>query len=328
MKKLIRKIVNSDDIPDPVLYMEKLEKTRSVFLQEVKPVRPTQDSGEPGGIIYLLPRIPTIIVPDLHARKKFIGSLVNLESDDGDFFTLMAQKKLQVVCVGDGFHKELDGKERWISAFSEYEKNFRKHKAMDEEMSDSLGLMELIMELKCAFPRNFHFLKGNHENIANEEGGGNHPFRKFALEGDMVKTWVLQFLGKDFLEAYSQFEKSLPLLAVGDNFLISHAEPLRFFNREEVFTYNSEAVHGLTWTANGEAVDGSVKKMLDYYLSRESRADALYFGGHRIISDKYRLRAHGEYVQIHNPWKFQVVLLKPENPMDPEKNIIELPGNK
>jgi len=328
MKEQITQILQRKGVPDPFDYLVKVEKTIEVLKREEAPVRPRRTGDGPGGIVHLLEGVPTIIVPDLHARMNFIDSLITLESDEGNFFDLMAQKKLQVLCVGDGFHRELDAKERWQNAFREYEKNYRKHHSMDEEMRESLGLMEMIMELKCAFPENFHFLKGNHENIGNEEGGGNHPFRKFAFEGDMVRRWVLQFMGEEFLDKYSLFEKSLPLLAIGENFLVSHAEPLRFFSPEEITDYEGLAVHGLTWTANGEAEEGGVRQMLDHYLPEDKADEALYFGGHRIITEKYRLRADGDFVQIHNPWKFQVVSLKPGLPIDLEMDIIELPGNK
>ncbi|MBN2657099.1 MAG: metallophosphoesterase [Spirochaetales bacterium] len=326
MKEQITKILKRTSVPDPLEYLKKVEDCLEVLTSEEAPVRPRRTDGGPGGIINLLKGIPTIIVPDLHARMNLIGSLVNLQSEEGGFYELMAEEKLQVLCVGDGFHRELDAKERWQDAFREYEKGFKKHVAMDEEMRESLGLMEMIMELKCAFPRNFHFLKGNHENIGNEEGGGNHPFRKFAYEGDMVRTWVLQFMGEEFLNKYSVFEKLLPLLAIGENFLVSHAEPLRFFSEEEVTDYTGEAVHGLTWTANGEAEEGGVRQMLDIYLPEDVSKGALYLGGHRIITEKYRLRAGGDFVQIHNPWKYQIVFLKPGCPIDLEKDIIEIPG--
>jgi hypothetical protein len=129
-------------------------------------------------------------------------------------------------------------------------------------MMESLGLMEMVIELKMAFPNNFHFLKGNHENIANEEGFGNHPFRKFAFEGHMVARWVQTFYGKDFIDSYYEFEKNLPLFVIGRNFIISHAEPLYFFEREAIVEYrnNPDVVEGLTWTANDEADPESLIK--------------------------------------------------------------------
>lgn len=328
MKKLFTEILNRNTIPDASLYLEKVDKALKVLNNENSSIRPDSSDGGPGGIIHLYHDIPTIIVPDIHARKELIVSLLNLHSEDKTFFQLLADKQLQVVCVGDGFHSELQGKQRWLDAYSEYEKGYKKHKNIDLEMQDCLGLMEMIMELKTAFPDNFHFLKGNHENIKNEETGGDHPFRKFVLEGEMVKTWVERFMGEYFLDKYSDFETKLPLLAIGENFVISHAEPRRFYEEDEIRDYHRDTIHGLTWTANGESEEGSVRAMLDYYLPEKDTGEKLYFGGHRIINTRYKLRADGMFVQIHNPWNLQVVYIKPDSKIDLDKDIIDISGSK
>lgn len=328
MKELFKEIIRSKAVPDRTEYLALVEKVIETMEGEDSSIRPPSEYGGPGGIVNLLTGVPTIIVPDLHARREFIGALIETGNGEGSFFELMREERLQVVCVGDGFHREVNGKERWQEAFQEYQKSYKKHKNIDEEMTESLGLMEMVIRLKTAFPRNFHFLKGNHENIGNMETGGDHPFRKFAYEGDMVKTWILQFMGEEFLKKYSRFERSLPLFAIGENFLISHAEPSSLFYPDEIRDYDDATIHGLTWTANGEAEEGSVRSMLEYYLPDIALEDKLYFGGHRTISGKYRLRADGLYVQIHNPWKYQVVYLKPGKKINLEEDIIELPGNE
>ena len=162
-------------------------------------------------------------------------------------------------------------------------------------MREGLGTMEMVMETKLAFPAHFHFLKGNHENIANEEGEGNFPFRKFALEGAMVEDYLRRFYGEETLGTWARFEKQLPLLAVGSPFLASHAEPRDFYPRDRVVGYRDdpEVVAGLTWTDNDEAEPGSVAGMLEHYLGLEAAA-ARYFGGHRPIGGAYGLRADGQ----------------------------------
>ncbi len=327
MIKLFDAIISSTTIPDPSEYLAKVSSAIETLNNENLSIRPEASDGSPGGILHLYHDIPTIIVPDIHARKQLMKALINIKTEEKSFFELMKNKELQVLCVGDGFHSELRGKERWHDAFKEYEKGYRKHKNMDAEMIDCFGLMEMVMELKIAFPENFHFLKGNHENIKNEETGGDHPFRKFVFEGDMVKTWVVQFLGEDFLVKYSDFEKKLPLMAIGENFLVSHAEPKRFYYPEEIKDYHAETIHGLTWTANGESEEGSVEEMLKYYLPDKLLSEKLYFGGHRIISEKYKLRAGGLFVQIHNPWNLQVVYIKPDSHIDLEKDILDISGS-
>jgi hypothetical protein len=235
----------------------------------------------------------------------------------------LAEGSIQVVCVGDGFHAEGRAAARWEEALEEFRNGYRRHEAMDAEMQESLGLMEMVMELKIAHPRYFHFLKGNHENITNEQGEGNFPFMKFANEGLMVLVYVRSFFGEDVLQAHASFEKRLPLLAVGRNFLVSHAEPAGYFSREDLLEYRErpEVVYGLTWTDNGEAEDGSVDEMLTGYLGEEQAQRAYYFGGHRPVRGRFAARAGGRYLQIHNPESYVAAVLPGEGEIDPERDI-------
>jgi hypothetical protein len=311
-------------------FLKLLKKINYNLENEEDSLRPRDQQALPGGIVNLKPNIPTIIVPDIHARMDFFLNLILLEDITG-FSNLqkMARDMLQVVCVGDGFHAERRAAERWASAFDEYMNKYKKHKYMDEEMRESLGVMEMVMEVKSDYPLNFHFLKGNHENISNEHGGGNFPFRKFTYEGAMVLEYVEKFYGQDFLNAYYVFEKNLPVFAIGKNFLISHSEPKTFYDRDAITEYRnrSDVVEGLTWTDNDAALKGSVVRMLDYYVDKEIIPHSLYFGGHRGVMGLYNLRADGKYVQIHNPNKFIIALIKPDKDIDVEKDIVEIDNN-
>jgi hypothetical protein len=199
---------------------------------------------------------------------------------------------------------------------------------MDQEMWESLSLMQMVMYCKIACPEYFHFLKGNHENILNEEGAGNHPFGKFTYEGEIVKEYIQIFYGEEFLYTYSGFEKSLPLLAIGDRFLASHAEPFDVYLEEEIINMriHPEVIYGLTWTDNDGANEGSVEGMLKHYLP--SVKEAVYFGGHRVVTDLYQVRAKGKYIQFHNPDRWTVAKVMPETPFDPEKDFVEISPNK
>ena len=270
--------------------------------------------------------VPTILVSDLHARMDYLLSVLAYEPEPGIAVKdLLAEARLQVVCLGDGLHAEGRAMQRWQAGLEEYLGGFAQHDAMDEEMSEGFGTMEMVMETKLAFPAHFHFLKGNHENIADEEGEGNFPFRKFALEGAMVEDYLRRFYGEEILGTWARFEKQLPLLAVGSTFLASHAEPRDFYPRDRVVGYRDdpEVVAGLTWTDNDEAEPGSVVRMLEHYLGLEATA-ARYFGGHRPIGGAYGLRAEGRYVQIHDPEAFRIALLGPGAEIDPERDVFTI----
>ena len=319
------KMSGKKSMPVQTDYVTLLERAITVLQHESSLVRPHDSSGLPGGLVYLNPTIPTLILPDLHARVDFfLATMEHVLEDGRTVLDSMLSGDIQVLCVGDGFHSERRGKQRWLDAFKEYTHGFTKHKAMDAEMNESLSLMEMVMECKRAARNNFHFLKGNHENILNEEGNGNHPFGKFAHEGEMVKEYIQMFYGEEFLQTYALFEKSLPLFVIGGRFLASHAEPRSVYSATDLIETRNRAdvILGLTWTDNGEAGEGSVLTMLETFLP--DVLSPVYFGGHRPVNGQYNLRAEGAYIQIHNPEAQSVALVPYDRIFDPETDFITI----
>jgi hypothetical protein len=320
----LREIYRRREPPARESYLETLTAVLEILGTEPEAVRPADPEGRPGGLVLLDPGLPTIVVPDLHARMDFFLGVLAMEAEEGrKAIDLLAEGRLQIVCLGDGVHSEGRAARRWRAALDEFQEEYRIHASMDEEMRESLGVMGMVMEVKRSFPGRFHFLKGNHENITNEMGSGNFPFRKFALEGMMTLDYMERFYGEEMVRAYALFEKALPLLAVGRGFLISHAEPGTFFEREKIVAYRQhpEVVSGLTWTDNDEAEQGSVQRMLDCYLGEEEGSRGFYFTGHRPVSGRYRLRAAGRLVQIHDPERFMIAHLPVTAEIDPKQNV-------
>ncbi|MBN2546442.1 MAG: metallophosphoesterase [Spirochaetes bacterium] len=327
LKKKLIQIYKRKNLPKIQDYSNLLDKIIYTLEHENSEIRPYSNSNIPGGFIQLKKDISTIIIPDIHARIDFLINIMFYKVNNKTILEELSDNNMQIVCVGDGFHAESRAVKRWQIALEEYKSDFEKHSHMDEEMRESFGVMEIVMELKNSFPDNFHFLKGNHENILNENTDGNYSFRKFALEGPMVLRFVEKFYGIDFLIKYSFFEKSLPLLAMGNNFIVSHCEPLKFYTKEEIIEYknNPELIINLTWTDNDAAEKDSVEKMLKYYFPNNNIENYLYFGGHRPVYSLYNIRANGKYVQIHNPNKFIVGFIKPKGLINLDKDIIEIP---
>lgn len=290
-------------------------------------IRPRDREGRPGGLLYLHRDLPTLVVPDLHARMELILAVL-AEKDEQDVSAAdrLTAGQLQILFLGDGFHAEGRAVARWQAALEEFKGGYRKHSHMDAEMRESLGVMRMVMALKRYFPNHLHFLKGNHENIANEQGEGNYPFLKFANEGLMVRIYMEHFYGEEVLSVYAGLEKSFPLLAVGGNFLASHAEPAWFIPKQEVIEYRRmpQVIYGLTWTDNGEAEAGSVGQMLEHYLGEEAGSSAYHFGGHRPVRGGYNLRSGGRYVQIHDPDRFVVAVLPAGEQIDLDRDIRQL----
>ena len=323
----LRELYNRREPPERGAYLETLREVLEILGREPQAVRPADPEGRPGGLVLLDRELPTIVVPDLHARMDFLLSVLAYEAEgDRKTIDLLAEDRLQVVCLGDGVHSEGRAARRWRTALAEFQEEYRVHESMDEEMRESLGVMGMVMELKRSFPWRFHFLKGNHENITNERGSGNFPFRKFALEGVMTLEYMERFYGEEMVMAYALFEKALPLLAAGRGFLIFHAEPTSFYDRESVIAYrqNPEVVSGLTWTDNDEAERGSVQRMLECYLGEQEGSRGWYFTGHRPVSGHYRLRAGGRLVQIHDPQSFMIAHLPVAAGIDPKINVLTI----
>jgi len=308
-------------------FLATIEKVNKVLMSESKEIRPYDHSGTPGGILILKKDIPTIILSDIHARLDYVISILFYEDLMG--YTILDKLSLnlvQILCVGDGVHAEGRAAQRWDDAFNEYKNAYKSHVNMDEEMRESFGVMEMIMEIKTSFPNNFHFLKGNHENITNEKGEGNHPFMKYAHEGPMVDYYVKKFYGQELSDQYYLFEKNLPVFAIGKNFLVSHAEPAAFFDRDQIIGYRDfpEVIEGLTWTDDGKSPEGVVEKMFNAYIEEGLREESFYFGGHRPIDGLYNPRAKGKFIQIHNPDKYIVAIMKTNRKINLERDIIEM----
>ena len=292
-------------------------------------IRPLDSAGKPGGLV-ILKALPTVVIPDLHARTAYLPALLEWVPPG---FSLsiknaLEEGRVQVVCLGDGFHSEARGWKRWTAALREYSGGYQKHRAIDAEMNESLGLMEQVMELKTLFPGHFHFLKGNHENVANEFSRENRPFRKFVSEGAMVADWFEKFMDRKVFQDYYRFEKLLPAFALGNRFCAVHAEPRRHHPRGSLIeaTQRREVIFDLTWTANDEAEEGSVVSYLEEYFPGDSKA--LMFGGHRPVRGRFNRRAAGRYIQIHNPdLPIALVVCDMEN-FSPDRDIHLVPSRK
>lgn len=289
-------------------------------------VRPYAKNNKPGGLLKLSGFQKTIILPDLHARRFFMKSVLFWENETGKtVIDMLENDSFNLLCLGDGVHSEGELATRWVEAYQEFVNGYKKHTIIDQEISDSFNLMIVIMLLKIRYKHKFNFIKGNHENIMNETGNGNFSFAKFANEGAMVYEYFKKFYGNDVLKNYYNFEKRLPLFVVGANYLASHAEPSFFTDSERIINYanDSKLIESLTWTENYTAEKGTVDSFLTEYLGECT--NCYYFGGHRPIKGLYNRINNDRYVQIHNPYKKIAVVIDSENAIDLENDIVEVP---
>ena len=316
--------------PPSLLELEGLvAAARSVLEAEEIAIRPRDSSGRPGGLVEL-PALPTVLVPDLHARPWFLASVLAWVPPGARhrLASLLEAGEANLVCLGDILHSEAEGaRGRWASAYLEYASDWATSDSMREEMGLSLAAAGIVLEAKAAFPSNFHCLKGNHDNIADEEGRGDHSFYKFAAEGEMVASWFAATYGDALLAAYRELELDLPLMALGPRYVASHGEPAFALGRSEVLEYRSrpDVVEALIWTGNGEAEEGSVAASLASLLGDARAKGALWFAGHRPVEGRFALRAGGRFVQFHEPRAQRVAYLLPGRVPDPRRDILDVP---
>lgn len=291
---------------------------------ENKDYRAYHTNEKPGYLLEFNDIIPVILVPDLHARNDFFLSLLNYSLEGTKLLDRITNGTIRILCLGDGMHAESRAKDRWIHAYDAYVEGNIVNDYIYQEMAESLQLMMRVMRCKIAAPAHFHFLKGNHENILNEEGYGNHPFSKFALEGQLVRDFMLSYYGIELTMLYSSFEKLLPLFIIGSGFLASHAEPASYYTKMQLQCsgLDAEVCEGLTWTANNAVSGRAVKKMLRMY--QQNFPHAVYFAGHRPVKNDVAYRADGKFIQIHNPSRTNVVYLERGSTFNPEKNILRI----
>ncbi len=341
----LTEIFESKEFPSYDCLFELISKTLCLLENEDSFYRPKEKSEQKlsGGLLNFCTKEEdlnnengqnqktVIVVPDLHARAYFLLDILNykIKIKDSECSVLEAcQKKLiYLVCVGDVFHSETRNCARWKKAYAQYKNGVIFSPEMSEEMLENLKLFKMLMTLKLNCPENFHLLKGNHENVLNEEGRGNHPFYKFAREGEMFYRFLFEQYDDAIIYLWSCLEHALPLCAVFDNLVVSHAEPAVVLTKSKIINYrkNSQAVYALTWTANGEAVKGSVSKTIKNLVGKNLK-NVVWIGGHRPVLKNVELRQSGKYIQIHNPEKENIAVVRPGTKFNPETDIVCVSG--
>lgn len=370
--KEIRKILNEKKLPDYADFFDVLNEVIEVLENENESYRPKNDDGKCGSLIDFQNEDKlTLVVPDLHARPDFLLNLLFsdvrkfLDEKEIDFlfcennnkkcpefeksvFEMLQNDLIRLVFVGDILHSE-NNRNRWYQIEDEFEQKNYCGEKMCIEMGEGLSLLFCLCKLKSSFPKNIHILKGNHENILNRTGDGDFGFKKFVDEGEMCRLFVQNYYGDDILFLIHCFEKELPLVFVSKNVVVSHAEPKISVSKKEIINARKSAqiIYAFTWTANGEAEEGSVSqiiKNLVYDDEKETEIENrdeiqtefenenvnqdennyVYLAGHRPVKDNFALRQGGKFIQIHNVKKQNVAVVKFWKKFYPENDIVSV----
>ena len=333
----IKKILTSSILPTYDTFFQILNEASEVLDSERGrsfEYRPAASDGKCGSLLdFHEDELPVVVIPDFHARPYFLLNILEYpiftDSDEGGaatVFEAVAQGRLRLLSVGDILHTERGTRERWGAAYVEFLKEIYTGPAISAEMQEGLCLLCALLVLKTNFPSYVHILKGNHENILNETGGGDFAFKKFVDEGEMCRCFIQEYYGDDILYLMNCVEKGLPLFYFGKQCSVSHAEPMRSFSRDELIDakQDEDVVRGLIWTNNGEAEEKSARVTVQNLFDARVPKGYLYLGGHRPVQGNYKILQDGFYIQIHNPGKQNVVFVRPERCINLESDIIEV----
>jgi hypothetical protein len=329
---LSQSIVRESSCPQPEKLLKLLDEGIRSLSSESVDARPHASSGEPGGIVWVSTPL-VAIVPDLHARTALLSDLLASflpSRPHSRIIDLILNGHLTLICLGDVFNTEGKlGAERWTRAARKIESMPGAEGVlsgeMEEEMGASLATLCLVITLKRELAGGFHCLKGNHDNGTNTNLDGDSAFFKFALEGAMGAEWLRLRYGEETMRTLRRYERLLPLVAAGNSFCASHAEPAFALSIEDLIEYRTrpDIVRALIWTDNGKAEDGSVRESLSSILGPAvAEESGFWLSGHRPVAGTHRLRAKGRLVQIHNAERRQIAWI--DNDPRAPKGLIDL----
>ncbi|MFH1713322.1 MAG: hypothetical protein ABH896_04000, partial [Candidatus Jacksonbacteria bacterium] len=333
LERYILEMVDKTELESKEDMEKSVEKVTDILKTESADIRPRDDKDRPGGLVELKKDIPTIIIPDLHARRDYLAkALMERDKDGRTNLDKMVKGELQIVCLGDGMHWEGKGADKkWDIILTEYLTNkFAQHLStphMDEEMIQDFGVMHMVLRIKEQCPEFFHYLKGNHDNITNRDEGGDQPFKKFddiVGEGELVKQYVRNKYGPDFLSNYAEFEQNLPVIAVGNNFIASHTQPDLDYSKEQIVNYrdNPNVTKGLTWTRSRDLTKSPYQDVLkqtgkQFYIQGHEHTYSLRKGSVIGASD-------ADLLIIDDADKMLRVLLPSDGKIDFTKNVQDI----
>ncbi len=308
--EMLNEFAGRDHLEHPETYRAALEGVLDVLEEE-------------DGLVQLH-TLPTLIIPDIHARRGLLVDILRHQLPEGLYpglqvLTLLQRGLINVVCIGDIVHSEL--RSDWVIN----DNGDWTAELLEKEMIRSLGAATIVMYLKMQYPRHFHCLRGNHDDMTGELA---EDFRKFVGvryeqnervlvnghpvltsakgESKIVREWIQargDGWGRSFLQLWGQFDRALPIFVRGSYYAISHTLPqmalsegeLRNKNRPSRITFELTSQRG----ENREAMYRTLKNLGIEDIVR------LWFHGHTHVppdtnGGRYFLSSDGFVVRINN----------------------------
>jgi len=177
--------------PDEALAL--LKNVNDLLLEE--PYCPNDVTGRPGALVELPERAATIVVGDLHAQ---LGNLLVVLSHNNILDGLI-DGSTNLVILGDAVHSDRDGEL--------------------EQMDSSILMMDFLLRLKRRFPRNFFYLRGNHDGFDPEIS------KHGVSQGVVMKRRLQELRGSEYVAEMQRFYGLLPYIARSEELIVCHAGP-------------------------------------------------------------------------------------------------------
>ncbi|MCL2144533.1 MAG: metallophosphoesterase [Endomicrobia bacterium] len=187
-----------------------------------------------------------ILVGDLHAREDNLEKILKTNNNEEK----IKNGEAVIIFLGDIIHSEEDDKL--------------------EETESSLKIMERIMRLKISSPENVYLLAGNHDPIDQTVGKNSVP------QGELYRKYIESF-GPEYADLYRKAIFGSGLAAVGDNFVATHAGPVRQNNLTEAGLISLLSRDTVIENYNKHRSDASYdieNQLLQGTTSEQSEADA------------------------------------------------------
>ncbi|MFC1638086.1 hypothetical protein ACFL2R_01540 [Patescibacteria group bacterium] len=250
---------------------------------------------------------------DIEKYKKFLESL--LGGEDKKLY-----KDLEFHSIRKAVEEEDGAVEEYLKKNNLTEKVVMS--MMDAEMARGLSLMKVVMELKTRFPENFHYVRGNHDDL----GETMIRFKKYSNESGWTRYWAQEF-GEDFYDKYLEFESKMPLLAEADDFIVSHAAPKEELTRKGVEKRDKNAFVSLTCTENNRE-SYKESNVVESLGSLGKSKDSRWFIGHRRVDhgEKFREQFDGRLIQINHKENQLVAIVGKDgiDEFDLNRDVIDL----
>lgn len=162
---------------------------------EEEAYRQQNSEGKAGGLIEIPDNLTPIIVGDLHAH---VDNFLKILSENCLLNYLKADSSILII-LGDAIHSEIEEEM--------------------EEMDSSVLMMDLIMKLKCTFPRNVFYLRGNHDSFDPDIS------KNGISQGVLMRNHLLKLRGATYVEEMSRFYELLAYVAKSNSFVCCHGGP-------------------------------------------------------------------------------------------------------